>query len=107
MKVKAMVGRRWPKREGISQRTGKQYVMRDIIVFWDEQGLNSTARHDVKATCMQDLNEERLNSAASTMELVDVDLSFSSVESKKTPDSYFTDIKVWFPKEFINVNDEK
>lgn len=101
MRVKGTIGLRFPKREGVSKVSGKAWVMRDMLFAWDESALNSVVHHDIKATCMQDLNEDRLNAAAVNQELVEADLAFSTIESKTKPGTFFTDIKIWLPKEFL------
>lgn len=101
MKIKGVIGTRFEQKKGVSKTTGKEWIFQDMIFGWDEAGLNTTCTHDLRVTCSQDLNQQRLAAAAASFEEVEVNLSFSTRESKSNPGTFYNEIRIWLPKEFL------
>lgn len=91
-----------PSREGLSQKTGKPWKMRNYHIMFAEPKKDGTQiSHYIKASTFQRLNDEMvLNAKMATSDVV-LDVRFDLVSSKTNGECY-NNILVYFPKEFIS-----
>lgn len=95
-----------PSREGLSQKTGKPWKMRNYHIMFGEPKKDGTQlSHYIKASTFQRLDDKMVMDAKMTTSDVVLDVRFDLVTSKNNGECY-NNIMVYFPKEFISDEEE-
>ena len=100
MRITGKITKIYPQRTGVGVKTGKPYTVTEVHFTWMDD--ISQRQGIVRCSTMQDLNMNRLKQAFSKAEYVNAHLDFDIRENWKQPDSYFNEIHIHFPTEFVN-----
>lgn len=96
-----------PSREGLSQKTGKPWRMRNYHLMFSEPKKDGTQlSHYIKASTFQRLNDKTVMDAKMAVSDVVLDVRFDLVASKTNGECY-NNIMVYFPKEFVSDEEEQ
>lgn len=103
MRIVGKITKIYPQRSGVSKKTGKAYTVTELHFAWKEGTSIADARFAmVRCSTMQDLDMLRLRQAYTKQEDVSVALLFDVRESTKQPDTWYNEVKVFLPAEFLN-----
>lgn len=104
MKRTAKIVRIGAERSGVSQKTGNQWIARDLDISWEEQSMNgSTYEQSANVMVHGVLDEEKLKQAVADGTLMDVRMFFTlSASNGRT----FNNIRAYVPEEYYKKNND-